>query len=146
MQLKKRISGQAGEDFAAEYLRRRGYKILTRNYREYQIGEIDIIAHKGSTLAIVEVKSRSSDTYGKPSEAVTYDKQRKLIKTAELFKRKFIKNGTLEYTRKIWVFNVNWHCNVKNIRFDVAEVSMTKDSELININYIESAFGGWKDN
>ena len=72
--MKKRISGQAGEDFTAKYLRRRGYKILTRNYREYQIGEIDIIAHKGNTLAIVEVKSRSNDSFGTPAEAVNYEK------------------------------------------------------------------------
>lgn len=144
--MKKRISGQAGENAAAKYLRRRGYKILTQNYREHHIGEIDIIAHKGDTLAIVEVKSRSSDSFGKPSESVTYDKQRKLMKTAEMFLRRFVKNGSLEYTRRLWVFNVDWHLNVKNIRFDVAEVYMTRDSELININYIESAFGGWRNN
>ena len=145
MQLKKRISGQAGETAAAEYLRRKGYKILTRNYSEYHVGEIDIVAHTGDTLVIVEVKSRSSDTYGKPSEAVTYDKQRKLIRTTELFLRKFVKNGILEYTQKIWLFNVDRHLSVKKIRFDVAEVYMTRESELININHIESAFGGWKD-
>ena len=98
MQLKKRISGQAGETAAAEYLRRKGYKILTRNYSEYHVGEIDIVAHKGDTLVIVEVKSRSSDTYGKPSEAVTYDKQRKLIRTTELFLRKFVKRGAAVFS------------------------------------------------
>ena len=140
--LKKRISGRLGEDFAAKYLRRNGYKILTRNYSEHHIGEIDIIAHKRDTLVFVEVKSRSSDTFGAPADAVTYDKQRKIMRTADMFGKKFVKNGFLEYTRKIWLFNIDWRCNCKNIRFDVAEVFMTPSEELLRINYIESAFGG----
>ena len=73
--------GDRGESYAEDYLRRQGYRILTRNYRT-KIGEIDLIADDHGTLVFIEVKTRSSVRYGIPSEAVNYKKKQKIIQTA----------------------------------------------------------------
>jgi putative endonuclease len=66
-----------GEDGAVAYLRDRGYRIVTRNWR-CRLGEIDIVARDGETLVFVEVKSRRSSAFGTPQAAVDGRKQRKL--------------------------------------------------------------------
>lgn len=76
-----------GEDLASEYLRKKGYKIIERNFR-VGYGEIDIIAVKNKTLVFIEVKSRTSDIFGSPAEAITYGKLKSLVKTAEFYKLK----------------------------------------------------------
>jgi len=73
--------GNSSEDTAARILRRKGYKILERNFRT-PLGEIDIIAkHKGA-IVFIEVKARRSSTYGDPKWAVTPTKKRKISKVA----------------------------------------------------------------
>jgi len=74
-----------GEDIAAKYLENKGYKIIERNFRK-GYGEIDIIAIQGRTLIFIEVKTRTSEKYGTPAEAITYFKLKSLIKTAEFYK------------------------------------------------------------
>lgn len=74
--------GKKGEELATEYLRGHGYTILERNYTCY-CGEIDIIARYKHTLIFIEVKTRSSDNFGHPAEAVTHRKQRKITQVAE---------------------------------------------------------------
>ena len=76
--------GQEGEKIAVDYLRQKGYKILWQNWR-YRHKEVDIIAFEGEELVIVEVKMRSTDYFGDPSEAVTKKKQRFLIEAAEAY-------------------------------------------------------------
>lgn len=76
--------GKFGEDFACEYLRQQGYTIIHRNFR-CRIGEIDIIAVKQEVLCFIEVKTRSSITYGTPAEAVNLSKQKKIYRCAELY-------------------------------------------------------------
>ncbi|EAX48690.1 protein of unknown function UPF0102 [Thermosinus carboxydivorans Nor1] len=71
------MMGKMGENAAADYLARNGYKILMRNYR-CRIGEIDIVAERQGTIVFVEVKTRSSEKFGFPAEAVNYRKQQKL--------------------------------------------------------------------
>ena len=73
--------GDRGESYAEDYLRRQGYRILTRNYRT-KIGEIDLIAEDQDTLVFIEVKTRSSVRYGMPAEAVNYKKRQKITQTA----------------------------------------------------------------
>lgn len=73
--------GQSGEDIAAEFLNKKGYTILQRNYR-CRHGEIDIIAKIGTTLVFIEVKTRKGAAYGSPAAAVTHKKQRQISKTA----------------------------------------------------------------
>jgi putative endonuclease len=70
-------TGRQGEELAADYLSRLGYRILERNYRS-RFGEIDMIAQEGDTLVFVEVKSRRTLSYGEPEQAVDKAKQRRL--------------------------------------------------------------------
>lgn len=77
--------GQAGEKAACRYLKQKGYKILARNYQKAEgkiIGEIDIVAQKGDTVAFVEVKTRSGEAFGLPCEFVTKSKQQRIIRTS----------------------------------------------------------------
>jgi len=76
--------GARGEDYAAEYLARKGYAILARNYRTRR-GEIDLIAAQGDVLAFVEVKTRRANAWGSPASAVTPQKQHKLILAAQQY-------------------------------------------------------------
>ena len=69
--------GKKGEQLAVDYLTENGYKVIHRNYR-YLKAEIDIIARKGDILAIVEVKSRSSDYMQPIADTVTYQMRNKL--------------------------------------------------------------------
>jgi putative endonuclease len=79
--LLRKLLGKAGEDRAAQFLSRRGYRILERNYRTRN-GEIDLIALHEGTVVFVEVKTRTSDAYGAPELAVTPRKQQRMIKAA----------------------------------------------------------------
>jgi putative endonuclease len=76
-----RLLGIKGEDLAVRFLRKKGYKILSRNYKT-PLGEIDIIAEDGATLVFVEVKTRTDTSYGLPFEAVDRRKREKLRKVA----------------------------------------------------------------
>jgi putative endonuclease len=76
--------GRWGEEEAVLYLRRQGMKILERNLRT-PVGEIDIIARKGKILVFVEVKTRRSDAFGTPQEAVGPFKQRQILRTAQWY-------------------------------------------------------------
>ena len=113
--------GAWGEEQAARYLRRRGWRIVERNYTVRQ-GEIDLIAHDGGTLCFVEVKVRSNLRYGLPREYVTYSKREKLRTTAEYY---------------LATHDADAVC-----RFDVAEVYTDKEHspEHTRIEYIENAF------
>jgi len=70
-------TGKQGEELAAAYLAKAGYRILERNYR-CLFGEIDIVAEEGDVLVFVEVKSRRSTAYGDPQLAVGPRKQKKI--------------------------------------------------------------------
>jgi putative endonuclease len=76
--------GNTGEDLAAAALKKRGYKILERNYVT-PLGEIDLIARQGKTLVIIEVKTRKSTRFGSPQEAVSAAKQAKLRRLADYY-------------------------------------------------------------
>ena len=78
-----KITGELGEKFAKEYLKKMGWKILELNWRAGKLAEIDIIAKDGGETVFVEVKTRSSLNFGHPFEAVD---RRKLqnIQTAAL--------------------------------------------------------------
>lgn len=74
--------GKFGEDEAVKYLKKHRYVILERNYN-IRGGEIDIIAKKGGYVIFVEVKTRSNNDFGGGLYAVTYQKQKSIIKTAQ---------------------------------------------------------------
>jgi putative endonuclease len=73
--------GKTGEDLACRELERRGYAILERRWR-LRGGEIDIIARDGDTVVFVEVKARDGSAFGEGSEAVTVQKQRRIVQLA----------------------------------------------------------------
>ena len=74
-----------GEDAAVKFLIKKGYKILERNFRK-GYGEVDIIALSRNTLVFIEVKTRSSDRYGTPFEAISPWKLRSLVRGAKFYK------------------------------------------------------------
>lgn len=111
--------GNAGERIAEKYLKDLGYLIVARNYKT-ELGEIDLIANDGDTLVFVEVKSRRSDAYGFPSEAVDERKQRKLSMVAS------------QYIKRNMFFGAA-------VRFDVVEVYF----EEARVNHIENAFDSY---
>jgi len=78
-------TGKIGEDIAYQYLKNLGYKILMRNFR-IRGGEIDIIAVDGNTLVFVEVKTRSSDLFGTPEEAIHFHKLRFIERAGKFFR------------------------------------------------------------
>ena len=71
--------GKLGEELAVEFLRKNGYEILETNWT-FQKAEVDIIAKKENTLAIVEVKTRSSLDFGLPQDFVKPKKIQLLVK------------------------------------------------------------------
>jgi len=79
--LLRKLLGKEGEDRAAQFLSKRGYKILERNYRTRN-GEIDLIALHEGAVVFVEVKTRTSNAYGAPELAVTPRKQHRMIKAS----------------------------------------------------------------
>ncbi len=111
--------GQKAEAMAARFLKRRGYKIITRNHRT-RSGEIDIIAREGETLVFVEVKARTSSRYGSAKAAVTPHKQRQVAKVAL---------GYLKMTDQSHV----------KARFDVVTVTRREGKHTIDL--IRNAFG-----
>lgn len=120
--LRNKIIGQCGEDAAAAFLKKKGYKIIKRNYKN-KIGEIDIIAKNNEDMVFVEVKTRSSEKFGTPAEAVTYYKKQKIVNTAKWY---LAQNQT-----------------ELNVRFDIIEVygKFTDTSfELSRINHFEQVF------
>ena len=76
--------GKEGEEAAARFLRKNGYRILYRNFQSPKGGEIDIVARdcKENELVFIEVKTRSTDKFGRPAEAVDAAKQMQIIKAA----------------------------------------------------------------
>lgn len=85
--------GKRGEDLAVEFLKKKGFKVIDRNFR-IRGGEIDIVAINPSTssgqktLVFIEVKTRSSLNFGSPLEAINYWKLKALVKTAQFYKLK----------------------------------------------------------
>ena len=81
MSEKEILLGKDGEEKGARFLQQKGYKILGRNYR-CRLGELDIIAQDKDSIVFVEVKTRQTQSYGLPEEAVNWRKQRKIEKVA----------------------------------------------------------------
>ncbi len=111
MYLKHEI-GKIGEDLASKYLEAAGYIIIERNFLARQ-GEIDIIAKDKKELVFIEVKTRTSDIYGKPVEAVNTQKQKHLLNTIKYYL----------YSK---------HLENEFVRIDVIEVYFNNDTYKIN--------------
>src|ERR1700686_2911168 len=90
--LRARRTGVRGETYAYWYLRRHGYVMIARNYSFRGMkGEIDLVGYDGSTIAFVEVKTRTGAgrEFGSPEDAVTHEKQQHLGRIARQFLREY---------------------------------------------------------
>ena len=84
MEKYKKTYGNLGERAAVEFLKKAGHKIIETNYT-CKIGEADIISRDKEYIVFSEVKTRRSNAYGTPAEAVNFRKQRKIIAVAEWY-------------------------------------------------------------
>ena len=112
----KKIIGNMGEEKIAWHYRIKGYKVIARNF-SCRYGELDIVAQKRDTIAVVEVKTRKNSNFADAKDYVDYKKQARIKRATDIFLQL---NKLTEY----------------NIRFDVAEVY----TENRTINIIENAF------
>jgi len=97
----KKDLGDLGEKIAREYLEKKGYKILDKNFRYSNFGELDVVAQRGNPssakasaggdIFFFEVKTRNKTGPGGfwPEDNITYDKQKKLIKLSQIWLSKF---------------------------------------------------------
>lgn len=109
--------GELGEDLAVEELEKNGYEIVERNWR-YKKAEIDIIARKNEVLAIVEVKTRSSDYFGDPQDFVNTKKIKMLVEAVN----EYVNSKDLEV----------------EVRFDI--IAIIKNENKFTIEHLEDAF------
>ena len=116
--MQKKELGQKGEEVAFRFLKKRGYDLIERNY-VCKMGEMDIIAKEKDVLVFIEVKTRTSNTFGPPQAAVNLRKQVQLSKVA----LNFLKERKLKDVKA---------------RFDVVAVLLGKQGEEIEL--IRDAF------
>jgi putative endonuclease len=116
--MEKKELGKKGEEKAIRFLKKRGYRIIEKNY-VCKMGEMDIIAREKDTLAFIEVKTRTSTEFGPPQLAVTEFKQRQLSKVA----LNFLKEKNIEDMKA---------------RFDVVAILLAPEGEEIEL--IRDAF------
>ena len=81
VRLRHLVLGRAGERAAAELLRQRGYEVVGAGFAARR-GEIDLVCRRGGELVVVEVKTRATDAFGTPAEAVGLRKRRALMSAA----------------------------------------------------------------
>lgn len=112
--------GREGERLAADHLARHGHKILRRNFRASHGGEVDLVCRdlRHDELVFVEVKTRTSEDFGRPADAV------------DAKKRRLILRGAMTWLRMLDMPDITF-------RFDVVEVVMEGTPE---IRHIENAF------
>lgn len=113
-----RITGNAGEDMACEYLLENGYTIISRNWRT-RTGEIDIIVEKAETVVFIEVKTLPNGTPDMLKRELNYQKLQRIVKTS----KRFLQNNR-QYSNSY-------------VRFDVIIIGMPG---LPQVYHIENAF------
>jgi putative endonuclease len=111
--------GRDGETAAAHLLERSGLRVVKRGFR-CRLGEIDLVVRDGEVLVFVEVKARRGLGYGRPAEAITPSKQRRLARVAQFF---LARHGLGEVP----------------CRFDVVEV-LHRPGEGLRLRHIVDAF------
>ena len=112
-----KVTGNYGEDIACEFLEKRGYEIIERNFR-CKIGEIDIIAKDKDEIVFIEVKTRNILEYDNPADAVDKLKKKHIYRTAEYY---LLVHNLLD----------------TYVRLDVIEIYLSKKT--YKINYIKKA-------
>lgn len=112
-------TGIKGEQIAENFLQKKSYKILHRNWVSGKL-EIDIVACKDDVLVFVEVKTRNRIDFGYPEEAVTLKKQAFLKRAAEAY--------------------MNEYREFLKLQFDIISVVIDKSGDIKEIHHIEDAF------
>jgi putative endonuclease len=112
--------GEFGERIACQWLRARGEKVLYRNYRAPQGGEVDIVARRGKLLLFIEVKTRRAGGVGRPLDAVDRSKQ------------ELIERGANSWLKLLKTRRIPW-------RFDVIEIIL-EEGLPPRINRVENVF------
>lgn len=110
--------GDRGEDEAARFLKKRGYRVLERNWRHRQ-WELDLVCRDGDTIVFVEVKTRAAGTMGTPADGLNRKKQERLVKAAS------------QYLSKMELWD-------EPCRFDLTAIVDSGDS--LEVEHIENAF------
>lgn len=121
-------AGRWGESVAEKFIKSAGCKVLGRRVRVGRHDEIDLIVREQETLVFVEVKTRASEAFGRPSSAVGREKRRKLSRAAVTFLKK----------KKL---------RPPYIRFDIVEVIGSPEADSPEIRHIKNAFqleGGYR--
>ena len=115
----RKMTGEVGERIASGFLKRIGYRILESNFRT-PFGEIDIVAKHKCIMVFVEVKSRTTSSFGPPYLSVTKAKQLHIIKNA------------LFYLKRRRLTDIDW-------RIDIVSVNLNYMGELERVELIENA-------
>lgn len=117
--MKAKTLGYSGENLAEKYLMNKGYKILDKNFTVHG-GEIDIVAQKDKILVFVEVKTRTSDSFGEGNESVDRHKKKRIL-----------------YTIQRYIDSKIMHPD-PDFRLDIVEIELYPESNKIkNINHFE---------
>ena len=77
--------GREGESAAIAFLKKKGYRVLEKNFRSKLGGGIAVIAEQAGVIVFIEVKARSDHEFGHPFDALTPAKQKKIVQTAQSF-------------------------------------------------------------
>lgn len=116
----KKSLGQQGEDLAAKFLKKCGYKILARGL-DSRLGELDIVAVDGRTIVFVEVKTRRTTDAGHPADAIDTLKEKRMTQAALGYLKA---HGLLQHAA----------------RFDVVAITWPQDARRPTIEHIKNAF------
>ncbi len=119
--MKRRETGNLGEKLAAEFLQKRGYRIVQSNYRCPE-GEVDIVARYKNCLVFVEVRTKRSREFGSPEESITPAKMDKLRRVAA------------HYRQAHDDIPASW-------RIDVVAIELDRQNQPRRIEHIENAIG-----
>ncbi len=117
----RKTTGAYGESLAADFLRNKGYTIVTKNWH-CNIGEIDIIAQESNTLVFVEVRTKHGTRNGTPEESITPKKQAKLIELAYSYLAETVSP-------------------IDDWRIDIVAIVLDSGNRILRITHLPSAVG-----
>jgi putative endonuclease len=112
--------GKRAEEAACKFLKKKGYKIIARNYRT-RLGELDVVALDGKTLVFVEVRSKKEGNFGPPGASISREKSHRLVRAA-------------------WDFLTKKGIRDRDCRFDVVGVVYKEGTKSPQVSVFKNAF------
>ncbi|MBQ3230245.1 MAG: YraN family protein [Clostridia bacterium] len=125
--------GNIGEHIAEQYLRKKGWRIIARNYAANG-GEIDVVGYRFGTLVYFEVKARTGEQFGKPADAVDTAKLSRIKNASLALKAAHSKNGKIPV---FYPFGIKLMRTFRRERIDVIEIYLTRDMKVRGMNHIK---------